>query len=90
MSETKQTKRTYKDLGPLGDLLVKACRPVDGVQSIPILADQIGLSAMSLYKWIRNVEMSGRRAAQVVQNSKDKAYPEGRVKLEDFDPYVYK
>lgn len=77
--------RTYKDLGPLGDLLVRACVPDDnGVQSIPILARQLGISAMSIYKWIRKVEVSGRRAAQVVQNSA------GRVKLEDFDPYVYK
>lgn len=81
----KPRKRQYKNLGPLGDLLLRACKPNEaGVQSIPILAGQLGISPESLYKRIHKVQLSGSRAVQIVENS------EGRVSLKEFDPYVYK
>lgn len=77
--------RQYKDMGPLADLLIKACPPNEkGVKSIPILARRLGLAPFSLYKWIRDVKIPPDRVVQVVGVS------EGRVRTEDFVPYVFK
>ncbi len=83
--------RQYKDHGPLGDLLLKACRPdSEGVRSIPNLARQIDLAPMSLYKWIRKAKIPPERALLIVQNSVDPQTKKPTVTLEDFHPYVYK
>lgn len=77
--------RQYKDLGPLGALLIHACPPNDkGVQSIPILARHLKLAPWSLYKWISNVKIPPDRVVEIVKIS------DGRVSIEDFHPYVYR
>ena len=85
------SSRQYKDHGPLGALLIRACRPDSaGVRSIPILARQIDLAPMSLYKWIRKAKLPPERAVLIVQNSIDPKTKRAAVTLEDFHPYVYK
>lgn len=92
--------RSMKSLGPLHDLLLRACPPdQDGIVSIPILAERLELSAFTIYKWIRNVKVPPGQAVKVVQlnngfwdeaRRKGQDVPEGViVKLEDFHPYVY-
>lgn len=78
--------RHYKDLGPLGELLIKACPPDPhtGVKSIPVLAKALGLAPWSLYKWIQNIKIPPDRAVEVVNLSG------GRVSIEDFHPYVFR
>lgn len=83
--------RQYKDHGPLGDLLLKACRPdSSGIRSIPNLARQIKLAPMSLYKWIKKAKIPPERALLIVQNSINPKTERPTVTLEDFHPYVYK
>lgn len=77
-------QREYRDLGPLGKLLLKACPPdANNMQSIPILAQAIDVSSQAIYKWIRKVKVPADRATIIVAKS------EGRVTLEDFHPYVF-
>ena len=88
---TASNHRQYKDHGPLGDLLLKACRPdSEGIRSIPNLARQIDLAPMSLYKWIRKAKIPPERALMIVENSINPKTGKSSVKLEDFHPYVYK
>lgn len=76
--------RSMKSLGPLHDLLLEACPPdEDGVKSIPILAVALGMSPYGVYKWIRNTKVPPDKAVKIVDVG------QGRVKLEDFHPYVY-
>lgn len=82
MSDTNQRK--FADLGPLHDLMIRACPPAEGEQSIPLLATAIGLSAQGLYNAIKRNKVSPRLAAQIVQVSG------GRASLDDFSPYVFK
>ncbi len=78
------TQREYRDLGPLGELLLKACPPdKNNIQSIPILATAIKVSSQAIYKWIRKVKVPADRATVIVAKSG------GRVTLEDFHPYVF-
>jgi hypothetical protein len=79
------TARKYKELGPLHDLLLKACPPDEnGVTSIPILARSLGMSAWGVFKWIKADKIPPRQAARISQMS------DGRVSLDDFTPYVYR
>lgn len=73
-----------KDLGPLHDLLLKACpADNDGRRSISILADRIGVSTNALYTCIRNNHISPRLVGLILGVADD------RVSTRDFDPYVY-
>lgn len=92
MTETKTPhKRAMKSLGPLHDLLLEACPPNEqGVQSIPILAEALGMTAYGVYKWIENVKIPSEKAQKVVEVSKGpKGKDEPRVKLEQFYPYIF-
>ncbi len=87
------------NLGPLHDLLLKACPPNDSdFRSIPILAEAIGYTPAGVYKMIRQNKMSPTAASKVVEANE--AYgkkllaedPDAEfepVTLEDFHPYVY-
>lgn len=93
--------RSLKNLGPLHDLLLKACPPdADGVKSIPLLAEtHLSMTPYGVYKWIKNAKIPPEKAALVVQINTDfwaKEKSEGRpvrkdeqVSLNDFHPYVY-
>lgn len=73
------------NLGPLHDLMLKACPPNEenGMKSIPTLALAIGYTPAGLYKMIRNNKVSPIAAAKIVEVA------DGRVSLDDFHPYVY-
>lgn len=78
------TTSCYKDLGDLHALLLKACPPDDkGKQSIPVLAQALGVSHQYIYKWIDAKKVPPAYASKMV----DKA--NGRVALTDFHPYVF-
>ena len=72
------------NLGPLHDLLLKACPPSESnMRSIPILALAIEYTPQGLYKVIRKGKVTPQLAAKIVDASK------GEVSLDDFHPYVY-
>lgn len=73
------------NLGPLHDLMLRACPPNDksGMKSIPTLAEAIGYTPQGLYKMIRQNKVSPAAAAKIVEVSN------GEVSLDDFHPYVY-
>lgn len=86
MSEPQSSPhaRTMKNLGPLHELLLKACPPdKQGSVSIAVLATHVKVSKFAIYKWIANAKISPEKAVLVCQLS------EGRVTIEDFHPYVY-
>jgi hypothetical protein len=83
-SPTHGVARSYRDLGPLHELLIEACPPNQkGVRSIPVLAKALGLSAWAVFKWIKRNEIPPRQAKRVVDLSK------GRVKLDQFSPFIF-
>ncbi|ARB05731.1 Cro/Cl family transcriptional regulator [Synechococcus virus S-ESS1] len=66
-------------------LLLRAVPVNDlGNKTLTELAKKLHLSKWAVRKWINNKKIPPDRAAQIVKIS------EGRVKLEDFHPYVYK
>jgi len=93
--------RSLKDLGPLHDLLLRACPPDDaGMKSVPILAKtHLNMTPFGVYKWIRNAKIPPEKAAIVVQINNDywaaekkagrEVSQEELVSLEDFHPFVY-
>jgi hypothetical protein len=83
----------------LHTLLLKAVpENKHGNKTITYLAELLHLNQWSIKKWIRREKLSPERAIQVVEISKIEGFdPKGkpilgepRVKLEEFDPYVYK
>lgn len=73
----------YNDLGPLHDLLLRACPPDDeGHRSIMVLADKMGLSWQNLYKWIAGKRIPPKRVRQLVEIA------DGRVSQEDVLKFV--
>lgn len=93
--------RSLKNLGPLHDLLLKACPPdEEGVKSIPILAEEhLKMTPYGVYKWIGKAKIPPEKAATVVQINNDfwkkeehagrKVSKDELVSLDDFHPYVY-
>lgn len=80
---TKQISR-YKDLGPLQTLLIEAC-PADerNKRSIPVLAKQLGLSPAYVYRWIEDEVVPQKFVGKIV------SLGNGRVRLEDFHPFLF-
>lgn len=77
--------RRLDNLGPLHDLLLRACpRNSSGVVSIAVLAKALGMTPQGVYKIIEADKITPERAMQIVEVSR------GKVKLEDFHPYVYR
>lgn len=73
-----------KNLGPLHDLLLRACPPNDeGMKSIAILAAATGYTPMALYKAIKASKMTPEMAIRIV------GIADEGVSLDDFHPYVY-
>ena len=69
----------------LHSLLLKAVPENEhGNKTLTELARIMVVSRQGINKWIRREKISPERAMQVV------ALSEGRVKIEDFHPYVYK
>lgn len=64
-------------------LLEAAPFNVQGFKSINNLAKIMGINRWSIQKWITRKRIPPGRAKEVVKLS------EGRVTLEQFDPYVY-
>lgn len=76
--------RRVRDLGPLHDLLLKACRPDSkGFRSIPVLASSLEISAYAVYKWVAAGKIPPGYVLKIVEMS------DGTVSLEDFHQFVY-
>lgn len=86
--------RRFTLRGPLQDLLLKACPPMrrengelvydkDGAQSIPILAETLGMSSWGVQRWIYANKVPSKRVMQIVDNSR------GAVTRDDFLPYLF-
>jgi hypothetical protein len=70
---------------PLTVLLLRAAPENErGHPTLTGLADALGVSRWSIQKWIINQKISPDRVMQVVRIG------EGRVKREEFEPFVYK
>lgn len=75
---------TKKQLGPLHDLLLRACPPDENREkSIYVLADRLGIRPYAIYKWIRNGRIPPNRAKEIVHIA------EGEVSLSEFSPYIF-
>lgn len=56
----------YSDLGPLHELLLRACPPDKrGKRSIMILADKLGVSYQNVYKWIEANRIPPKRVLDI-------------------------
>ena len=74
----------YKQLGPLQDLLLKACPPdAEGKKSIPVLAKHLDVSHQYVYRWIADDAVPPRFVKRLVEISG------GAVSLEEFHPFVF-
>lgn len=80
---TKDASR-YKDLGPLQDLLLRACPPDDkGKRSLPVLARALGVSHQYVYRWVKEAKVPQKFLGKIV------ALSNGRVTLGQFHPYLF-
>lgn len=60
------------NLGPLHDLLLKACPAnANGIKSIPVLADAIEYTPQAIYKMIRKSKIAPAAAAKIVEANRD-------------------
>lgn len=84
MATKKQpTIRRLSQGGPLHDLLLEICPPnKEGVKSITVLAEKMGLSSQAVYGWIDNGRIPASRAKKLTELSK------GRVTLEKIVKFV--
>lgn len=84
MATNKQTRvRRLSEGGPLHDLLLDVCPPnKDGVKSIPVLAQHLGLSNQCIYFWIAKDRIPAGHAKALVKASG------GRVSLEKIVKFV--
>lgn len=74
----------YKDLGSLHELLLTACPPDErGKRSIPVLATYLKISHQYIYRWIEKGIVPQKYAGKIV------ALSDGRVRLEQFHPYLF-
>lgn len=81
----ESSERKLKELGPLHDLLIKACPPDEnGNKSISLLAEALGTSHQNLYKCIdaKRIPTAHKLPKRIVEIS------EGRVSHEDLMPFL--
>lgn len=80
------TPKKLQDLGPLHQLLLRACPPDEnGNQSIPRLAEFLGVSHQVIYdRWIKN----GRIPTVHKRASKLLKIANGRITQEELLPYL--
>lgn len=83
---TTANQSRLANLGPLHDLMIRACPTTDEcpVKSITRLAAAIGYTPQALYQAISRNRVSPKLAAKIVEVADP-----GTVSLEDFHPYVY-
>lgn len=84
--------RRNKQLGPLHDLLLKACPPdAEGVVSTTVLARHLQLTQQAVQKWIANDSIPPKQVKRVVELSQARTDVEddGKVTLDDFSTWVY-
>lgn len=78
-----QTSR-YKELGPLHDLLLRACPSTPKEpRSIPRLAEALGISHQYVYRWIETKKVPPKFVKKMVE------LPGSTVSVEEFHPYVF-
>lgn len=84
MSTTKQPIiRRLSEGGPLQDLLLKICPPnKEGIKSITVLADKMGISSQAIYRWIENKRIPSSKAKVLAKLAGD------RATLEEIVEYV--
>lgn len=74
----------YKDLGPLHDLLLKACPAGEnGTRSIVVLAGKLGVSHQYVYLWIERGRVPAKFVRPLVEMG------EGRVSFDQFHEYAF-
>jgi len=81
----ESSTRKIKDLGPLHDLLIKACPPDNkGNKSIPLLAKALNTSMQNLYKCIdqNRIPTAHQLPKRIIEIS------DGRVSQEDLIPFL--
>jgi hypothetical protein len=84
--------RRNSNLGPLHDLLLKACPPdANNTVSISILARQIDHTPQGLQRWISRNSIPPKKAKMIVELSQARTDvgPEGKVSLADFSPFIF-
>ena len=80
---TEKPASKYTDLGPLHELLLKACPPDrKGRRSIMILSEKLNISYQTIYKWIEAGRIPPKRVLDIVRVSKS------AVSREDLLPFV--
>lgn len=84
MATTKQPIiRRLSEGGPLQDLLLKICPPnKEGIKSITVLADKMGISSQAIYRWIENKRIPSSKAKVLAKLAG------GRATLEEIVEYV--
>ena len=76
--------RKLADLGLLHEILIR-CSPTNdrNEKSIPTLAAALGVSNMTIYKWINSNSIPAKRANALVTMSA------GKVKRTELEKYIY-
>lgn len=73
--------RRYKELGPLHDLLLKACP--GPAKSIPKLAEALGVTHQYVYRWIETKRVPPKYVTKMVD------FAGSQVSFKDFHSYVF-
>lgn len=82
--KNKPVMVSRKSLGPLHDLLLRACPPNEkNEKSIYVLADRLGIRPWAVYKWISRNHIPARRAKEIVDIA------DGEVSISEFSPYIF-
>ena len=75
--------RRLTEGGPVQAILLKVCPPnKEGIKSITVLAEAMGISAQAIYRWIENERIPQAKVRALVELS------QGRVTLEEIVPHV--
>ena len=75
--------RRLTEGGPVQAILLKACPPnTEGIKSITVLAEAMGMSPQAIYRWIENERIPQGKVKALVELSK------GQVTLEEIVPHV--
>lgn len=91
MTDAPKIRKTT-NLGALHTLLISCCPPVDGVQSIPILAGHLKIVDPAIYGWIRRNRIPYRRAKELVELNEKRLFEicgyEQTLSMDHFKPYL--
>lgn len=80
--------RRHKELGPMHDLLLKACPPDPnhGAKSITVLAKALDMTPWGIFKWIKAGRIPAGQAKRIVELRPEN---DRLVSLREFDRFVY-